>query len=473
MPSQTYDIAIIGAGTAGLAALRETKRHTDNFVVINDGVYGTTCARVGCMPSKALIECANAYHRREAFAELGIRGADSITVDIAQVLERVRRLRDRFTKDIVAITSKLGDRNMTGRARFLAPDTLEVNGTRLSARKIIIATGSRPIVPPEWSAFGARVLTSDTIFEQPSLPQSIGVIGMGSVGTELAQALARLGIHVSAFGAKHHVAGLSDDHINEVLVARLRNEMDLTLGHRATLEHSDAGKVRVSAGDTSVVVDCVLAALGRRPNIDDLGLENLGLALGPDGMPPFHSNTRQIGDLPIYIAGDAADEFPVLHEASDDGYIAGTNATRDHAIGFQRRAPLAIVFCDPNAAVIGTPFSQLDPARIAIGAVSFQKQGRATLAAENHGALRVYGSREDGRLLGAELCAPRGEHLAHLLALAIAQRLSVQDMLRMPFYHPVFEEGLRTALRELSRELGMHRQSDLANCNPVGASALD
>jgi dihydrolipoamide dehydrogenase len=217
----------------------------------------------------------------------------------------------------------------------------------------------------------------------------------------------------------------------------------------------------------------VLAALGRCPNLEDLGLEHLGVELGKKGIPAFHGATRQIGDLPIYIAGDAADEFPVLHEAADDGYIAGTNATRAEAICFERRAPLTIVFCDPNVAIVGTPHAQLDPANTAIGTVSYASQGRATLALENRGIARIYASRTDGRIVGAELCAPRGEHFAHLLALAISQRLTVQEVLRMPFYHPVFEEGLRTALRDLSKQLGLDRTSDLASCKPVGASALD
>jgi dihydrolipoamide dehydrogenase len=217
----------------------------------------------------------------------------------------------------------------------------------------------------------------------------------------------------------------------------------------------------------------VLAALGRRPNTDDLGLEHIGVKVDERGVPDFDRATRQIGDLPIFIAGDVAAEVPVMHEAADDGYIAGTNATRAEPICFERRTPLSIVFCDPGAAIVGTPCAHLDPATTAVGTVSFANQGRATLAAENHGVARIYASRADNRLVGAELCAPRGEHLAHLLALAISQKATVQDALRMPFYHPVFEEGLRTALRDLSKQLGLDRQSDLASCKAVGASALD
>jgi dihydrolipoamide dehydrogenase len=468
-----FDVAVIGAGTAGLAALREARRHTHDVVIVNDGHYGTTCARVGCMPSKALIESANAFHRTAKLAELGIAGGERLRVDTSAVLARVRRLRDHFTKDIVAITTRLGDRSIQGRARFIAADTLDVDGRCIQARKIVIATGSRPSMPPQWRAFGNRILTSDTLFEQRSLPARMAVVGMGSIGAEISQALARLGVKVAAFGSRPFIAGLSDPAVNDALVTSLRGEMELHLGASARLETNDSGDIDVIAGTHRVSVDAVLAALGRRPNVDDLGLEHLGIALDEDGMPPFDRATRRIGDLPIYLAGDVANEFPVLHEAADDGYIAGINVTRAAPIRFERRAHLTIVFCDPNVAILGTPYAQLDHTNTAIGAVSFERQGRATLAADNRGTLRVYASRTDGRLLGAELCTPRGEHLAHLLALAISRSLTVQDLLRMPFYHPVFEEGLRTALRDLAKQLGTDRQSDLASCRPVGASALD
>lgn len=473
MPTHTYDIAIIGAGTAGLAALREVQRHTDDFVIVNDGVYGTTCARIGCMPSKALIESANAFHRREKFAGLGIKGTDSLVVDVADVLQRVRRLRDRFTADITAITQQLGDRSIAGRARFVESNALEVNDRRITAKRIIIATGSRPVCPPQWRAFGERVFTTDTLFERQSLPQSMAVIGMGSIGAELSQALARLGIRIAAFGSKPLVAGLSDPTVNDTLVALLRKEMDLHLGTPAALTQDRDGRLRASAGEQAALVDGVLVALGRRPNIDGLGWEHTGARLDRHGVPMFDRSTLQIGDLPIFLAGDVVNDLPVLHEAADDGYVAGTNTTTQAAICFQRRVRLGIVFCDPNVAVVGTPHAQLDAAAIVAGTVDFTNQGRATLAAENHGVVRVYAARGDGRLLGAELCAPRGEHFAHLLALAIERRLSVQDLLRMPFYHPVFEEGLRTALRELSKQLHWDRPSDLASCKAVGASALD
>lgn len=474
--NRSCDVAIIGTGTAGLSALREVRKRTDDFIVINDGPYGTTCARVGCMPSKALVESANTFHRRKYFGELGIHGADQLAVDIPAVLRRVRRLRDEFVAGIVKLTDEIGSRSIAGKARFVAPDVLQVGDLRLQAKTIIIATGSHPIVPPDWAALGARVLTSDTLFEeQTTLPASIAVIGLGSLGIEISQVLARLGIQVTAFGAGQSITGASDIRINERALALLREEFTLHLGHRA-LVSAEGDQVRVVAGDRQVTVDAVFAALGRRPNLDGLGLQHLGVKLDQQGMPPFNRQSMQVGDLPVYIAGDVNDDLALMHEANDEGHISGYNARLNDGEApncFQRRTPLAIVFSDPNIAMVGRRFADLDEKQIVIGTVDFSNQGRARIAAENRGMLRLYANREDGRLLGAEMCAPRGEHLAHLLALAIGNRQTVRELLGMPFYHPVFEEGLRTALRDASRQLEGPSGSDLAGCDPVGATALD
>jgi dihydrolipoamide dehydrogenase len=467
-----YDVIIIGAGTAGLSALREVRRQTDNFLIVNDGPYGTTCARVGCMPSKALIESANAFHRRTHFDELGIGGADRLTVDRAQVLRRVRALRDRFVAGVLKATDDVGARSVAGRARFAAPDAIEVEGRRLRAKTFIIATGSRPIVPPEWRTLGDRILTSDTLFEQTALPDSMAVIGMGVIGCEIGQALARLGVAVTAFTAGDGLVGLRDPAVANQAAVLLRQELTLHTHARAQVE-AHGERLRVHAGPRSVEVDAVFAALGRTPNVDDLGLERLGAPLDASGMPPFDPESLQIDGLPIYFAGDVNAQWPVLHEAADDGYISGYNASRAASVCFQRRAPLAIAFTDPNIAVVGRRFDTLDPEDTVIGAVDFSDQGRARVAAENRGLLRVYTRKSDARLLGAELCAPRGEHLAHLLALAASRKLTVHQLLAAPFYHPVFEEGLRTALRDCARQLGGAPVSDLANCGPVGVEALD
>jgi len=216
-------IAIVGAGTAGLAALAWVRKETQDFVLVNDGAYGTTCARVGCMPSKALIEVANSLHALRYFHDAGVLERLPSGPDIASVLAHVRRVRDRLVEDVLKLTDDLGERNIAGRARLVAPHALDIGGQRIEAERIVLATGSRPIVPDAWRRLDDRIVTTDELFEQPSLPQRIAVVGLGAVGTELAQALARLGLRVSAFGRRAAPCAYYHPTLEEALRGALRD----------------------------------------------------------------------------------------------------------------------------------------------------------------------------------------------------------------------------------------------------------
>jgi dihydrolipoamide dehydrogenase len=261
--------------------------------------------------------------------------------------------------------------------------------------------------------------------------------------------------------------------VNAVLRGMLDEVLTVHTGASVELSGTQDGVLmRAAAIGVEVEVDRVLVAVGRTPNVDDMGLECLGLPLDKRGLSPFNPETTQVGDLPVFIAGDANAYATLLHEAADEGYIAGYNAVADDVICFQRRTPLGIVFTDPAVALVGQRHAELNMAQTLIGEVCFDNQGRARIAERNQGLLRLYAERGGGRLLGAEMCGPATEHMAHLLALAIGQRLTVRDLLRMPFYHPVLEEGLRSALRDLARQLGKGGP-DLAACNAYRTEALD
>jgi len=227
----------------------------------------------------------------------------------------------------------------------------------------------------------------------------------------------------------------------------LSREFPLHLGAPATLSEERAGgPLRVTAGEQSVVVDQVFVSLGRRPNLEGLALEKAGISRGESGTPPFNPHTMQIGDSHLFIAGDATHDRPLLHEAGDEGRIAGYNASHDQLLAFARKAPLAITFSDPNICSVGTRWSQLDQATTAVGEVQFGPVGRAMIMGKNRGVLRLYAERQSGRLLGAEMICTRAENLGHLLAWSLQQGLTVGEMLQMPFYHPVIEEAMQAAL---------------------------
>ena len=466
------DVAIVGAGTAGLAALREVRRKTEDFVLINKPPYGTTCARVGCMPSKTLIAAANAFHARKLLDAFGIRGAEHLKADIPAVLARVRLLRDNFVAGVLKATQDLGERNIAGQARLDGPNRVIVDDHVIEARQIILAPGSSPIVPKPWKAFSDRILTTDTLFEQQDLPSRIGVIGLGAIGAEMAQALARLGIEIHGFDGAGQMAGISDGKIAETLRKSLAQEFAVHLGVEVNLAGADSG-IDIAWGDNRVTVDQVLVAVGRRQNVQDLGLESLGVPLDAKGLPEVDPQTMRIGNTSVLLAGDANAIRPILHESSDDGHIAGLNATSDTPVRLARRTPMSITFCEPQVASVGKRASELDLDDCLIGEIDFASQGRARTMQQNYGLMRIYVSPRDGRLLGAEMAAPAAEHFAQMLALAISQNLKVHDLLAMPFYHPTLEEGLRTALRKIARELPPCSISDLAGCAPLGAEALE
>ena len=221
-------------------------------------------------------------------------------------------------------------------------------------------------------------------------------------------------------------------------------------GSQAEVTYLHAGATHVES------FDFVLSAMGRRPRLHGLDLAAAGIAVDSRGIPAFDRETGQIGDTAIFIAGDVSDAHPLLHEAADDGRIAGDNAGRYPDVRVRpRRAPLAIVFSEPQIMIAGANHRSLLAAggKFETGAASFDDQGRSRVMAQNSGLIHVYGARHTGRFLGAEMIGPSAEHIGHLLSWAVQHQLTVQQMLDSPFYHPVVEEGVRTALRELNRNL--------------------
>ena len=449
---RTVKYAILGAGTAGLTAMEAIRKQTDDFVIINGGALGTTCARVGCMPSKAMIQSANLYHKRHRFSEFGLGGAEKISIDPQKILERVRRLRDRFTKGVQSgSTDTLSeDQFINGYAKFVGPNTLEVNGEVIQAQRVIVATGSRPVIPEPWKILEDKLVTSDEIFELTDLPKRIAVVGLGIVGLELGQALSRLGVEVIGFEMLKTVGGLSAPVAIDKAIELFSKDFPIHLGAAAQLENTDTGVI-VNLDNKSFEVDMVLASLGRRPNIDLLQLENAGVALDERGMPWFDINTMQIEDKPLFIAGDVNTYRPILHEASHEGKIAVLNAISYPEIrGYKRKTPLGIAFTDPNIGFFGVSYRDLDLTSSEVVDFNLERNnGRAIVMAEDHGVICLFGDKETRRLIGGEIVMPHAEHFTHLLAWAVEQDRTLLELIKMPFYHPVLEEAIQSALYKL------------------------
>ena len=463
MDKLKVDVAVIGTGTAGLAAYRAAKAQGKSVLVIEGGPYGTTCARVGCMPSKLLIAASEAAHMLALAPGFGVHGG-ATRIDGPAVMARVRAERDRFVGFVLESVDAIpASDKLRGHARFTGPHSLVVDEhTAIEAARTVIATGSTPVMIPLLEAVGKGVIVSDDVFAWTDLPTSVAVIGTGVIGLELGQALHRLGVRVAFFARGGSVAQISDPEVLHVAAKTLSDELDLRFQQTIVQAHQDGDEVVLTthgaAGEAVTErYQYVLVAAGRSPNVNNIGIETTGVELDARGIPLFDSSTMQCGTSHIFIAGDANNERPVLPEAADHGKIAGDNAGRypDVRPGL-RRTPLAIAFTEPQIATLGATYRELcapGQPKFAVGKVSFVNQGRSRVMLQNHGVLRVYGEYASGRFLGAEMIGPRAENLGHLLAWACQARMTVTQMLDMPFYHPVIEEGVRTALRDLAAEI--------------------
>lgn len=482
MEKREVDVAIIGVGTAGMVAYQRVRKVTDKVVLIEANRYGTTCARVGCMPSKLLIAAADNARHMAAGPLFGI-SAESINIDGKAVMRRVRQERDRFVGSVVESVDKFPDHHrMFGHARFAGPKRLMVEGTtgdvrEVHAERIIIATGSRPNIPGFLKEAKDRLVVNDDLFEWQDLPESVAVFGPGVIGLELGQALSRLGVRVRMFGVGGSVGPLRDESIRQYALDTFNQEFPLDPeADVKQVERTEKG-VRITfqdveKGEVSETFDYLLAATGRRPNVDGLDIQNAEVELDDKGMPLFDPYTLRCGDSHIFIVGDANNTLPLLHEAADEGRIAGDNAAAyPEVLAGLRRTPLAVVFTDPQIAAVGLTIDEVDErckGRFAVGEVSFEDQGRSRVIGKNVGLLRVYGEHGSGLFMGAEMFGPAAEHIAHLLAWSAQRRMTVSEMLEMPFYHPVIEEGLRTALKRLNRNLskGPEPAEGCTDCGP-------
>lgn len=461
------DVAIIGTGTAGMVAYREVRKHTNRIALIEGGSYGTTCARVGCMPSKLLIAAAESAHNAKHADGFGV-SVTGVEINGADVMARVQRERDRFVGFVLQSVEEFDEAHkIRGMAKFKDNHTLMVGDhTEVKAKRIIIATGSRPVFPAILAEAGERLLTNDSIFELPDLPKSVAVFGPGVIGLELGQALSRLGVQVKVFGRSGSLATIQDPEIRTYAEKTFNQEfyLDTQAQVSAVRKLNDGVEITYRdkhGGDKTESFDYLLAATGRKANVDNLGLENTDIKWDERGVVVYDTSTLATNVPHIFLAGDANNDMTLLHEAVDDGRIAGVNAGASLsdvsavAPGI-RRAPLAVVFTDPQIANIGLSLPDIKKQYgegYAVGMVNFEGQGRSRVMLKNKGILKVYAERESGKFLGAEMFGPSAEHIAHLLAWSVQSGLTVKDMLAMPFYHPVVEEGVRTALADLNRNL--------------------
>lgn len=465
-----YDLIIIGAGTAGFSAYKHAVKHTQNLLIINSGTWDTTCARVGCMPSKVLISAANRAYDAQHLQDVGLSANVNINTD--KIMQHVRSLRDRFTASTLKQVDAWPEQHkISGQAQFVNANTVRVNGQQYQAKAFVIAVGSSPVVDPVWKAeLGHRLITSDELFELPELPQSMAVIGSGVIALELAQAFSRLGVKTEMFARSQRIGALSSTQLQQQAQQIFAQQLPIywktvpsslcLKQDQAQLDFAHEGKQKQQH------YDYVLQATGRKSNLSNLNLQHIHAAFADLKQLKIDEHSAQLADYPIYIVGDAHSTRAVQHEAAFAGKQAAHNAllhSIDKNVSTSKKrtvhynTPLSIVFSEPQMASIGLSSTALEKCgqSFVVGQVDYRNQGRALVLGKAQGAAEVYVDAQTHQLLGAELLCHDAEHLAHLLAWMIEQKLKVSELLAQPFYHPTLQEGLRTALQHAQKQLNV------------------
>lgn len=454
-----YDIIIVGAGTAGISAYKEAIKYTSNILIVNQGPWDTTCARVGCMPSKVLISTANRMYDIEHADEVALQVEAHI--DRSAVMQHVRQLRDRFTAATLAdVDSWDQSHKISGSAKFINANTIQVNNQHYQAKSFILAVGSTPNMDAEWKAeLGDRYINSDDIFELEQLPKSLAVIGSGVIAIELAQAMTRLGVQTTVFARSQKVGSLSSPQLQPLACKELSQAMNIKFKVLPENIKKSQHGVLISFTDNvsqTLEVDYVLSATGRSSNLNSLDLTQINPLFKEIRNLPINNRSKQLGEYPIFIIGDAYTQTPVQHEAAVEGKLVVESCLNFPKLkDLKTLTPLSIVFSSPEMAIAGQSYKQLidENVEFITGYASYERQGRALVLGKNHGAAEVYVDVNTRQLLGAELLVESAEHMGHLLAWIISEKLTVDQILEKPFYHPTLEEGLRSALKHARRQL--------------------
>lgn len=273
---------------------------------------------------------------------------------------------------------------------------------------------------------------------------------MGAIGVEMGLALARLGGDVVGGDLKTTLAGIEDPEVRDQAITRFGRELMLRLGDKVEAKLV-GGRIELRSAASTDTVDCLLAALGRVPNVEALELHLAGVKPDEHGHVVIDPRTLRAGESPVFMAGDVSPDRPLMHEAGDEGRIAAFGALQlmngGPVLLPPRRTPISIVFSDPDIASVGESFDALDLQRTIIGTARGAANGRSRILGAESNLVRLYADRHNGVLRGASLMATHGEHLAHLLAWAVQRGETLEELLRLPYYHPSIEEMLQSALR--------------------------
>jgi pyruvate/2-oxoglutarate dehydrogenase complex dihydrolipoamide dehydrogenase (E3) component len=432
---------VAAAGAAGLGA---------KVALIERAWMGGDCLNVGCVPSKALLSVARIARTVRRAEEFGIDLAGTISADFGRVMARMRRLRAEIGRnDSAARYRDLGVDVFLGDGRFTSSHTVQVGDQELRFRKAVIATGARASAPPIPGLDQVPYLTNESVFSLTELPRRLGVIGAGPIGCELAQAFANLGSEVLLVEVAHGILPLEDRDASEVVRASIQRDgvRLLCCAKELRLRH-EAGQIRMSVESHGQqyeeAVDQVLVSTGRVPNVNNLGLETVGVAFDPRA--GVRVNDRlQTTNPNIYAAGDVCSKYKFTHAADFMARIVIQNAL------FQGRAKasaLTIPWCtytSPEIAHVGLNEQDARAQGIELDTYlqHFANIDRAILAGETEGFVKVQTKKGTDRILGATIVGPHAGDLISEITLAMTHGLGLQKLGSTIHPYPTHAEAIR------------------------------
>ncbi|QGJ79318.1 bifunctional organomercurial lyase/mercury(II) reductase MerBA [Sinorhizobium meliloti] len=446
-----YDLVVIGAGSAGFSAAITAADQGAQVALIGSGTIGGTCVNVGCIPSKTLIRAAETLHNARVAARFAGITAEADLTDwrgtICQKDALVSELRQAKYVDLLPEYNGIAYRD--GPAR-LVDGGVEVNGTRIPAGKIIIATGARPAVPAIPGIDTVPYLTSTTALDLRDLPRSLLVIGGGYIGAELAQMFARAGVKVT-LGCRSRLLPETEPEIGAALT-RYFEEEGITvvsgIAYRAISKTEGGISLTVAreSEDVAIGADQVLIATGRKPNIEGLSFAEHGIAVSPTGgiVVDDRMRTTKAG---VYAAGDVTGRNQFVYMAAYGAKLAAKNALNGDSLRYDNSAMPAIVFSDPQVASVGLTEAAARAAgqSVRVSTLGLDQVPRALAARDTRGLIKLVADAGSGRLLGAHILAPEGADSIQTAALAIRQGLSVDDLADTIFPYLTTVEGLKLA----------------------------
>ncbi len=440
-----YDVVVVGGGAAGLSAARTVMRRGKRAALVSDGPLGGDCTFTGCVPSKTLIEAAAA----------GCTAEDAF----ARVHQTVARIAATENADVLRSE---GVDVIEGRGRFVPGGGFEVDGTALRASKFVLATGSRPALPPIPGLDLPGVITNEELFEATDVPESIAVLGAGPIGCELAQALVRLGVRVSLFDMADRVLSVEEPEASEVAAAALKTDgVDVHLGHQVTsVVAREHGQLRVDTDQgVEVVAEQVLVALGRQPVTEGLGLEHIGVSTDERGHIETRSDLRT-SRRGVWAVGDVTGRLPFTHAADEMGRLAGWNATIPMGrFRFNAEWIPWVTFTDPEVARVGVREADA-PAAARVAYLPMGENDRAVTAAETEGFVKLIvgphplaRNLTGGRVLGATIVGTRAGEMIHEPALAMRTRMQAGRLAQAVHAYPTWSVGIQKAAAQLFFEI--------------------